>query len=477
LAAWCRRFSPWTAAMPADADTPGETGLWLEVTGCAHLMGGEDAMAAAITKAFARAGFTARAGIAGTPGAAHGLARFGSHCGTGEDGSTGHAAIAPPGDEAAALAPLPVAALRLDARLCEELDALGLRRIGDLYPLAHGPKRALLARRFPAILLERLDAALGRQFEPISPGRERARFISRLTLPEPARAEAVVNRACERLTGELAARLAARGLGARRLVFTAFDAGGGSQRIAIGTARPLASSKPLMRLFALKLGRIDPTPGIDGFSLEAVETAPLVLRQDRLSAGAGSGPDNPAGKEAREDSDSEAALAPLIDRLHGRLGRRRVGRIALRPNHLPERAHAFTAADRPPGPDRPRPGPEPETTSRPPGPDRPVRLFPRPEIVEAMAEIPDGPPVWFRWQGVRHRVARATGPERIALDWWTLPGWQANPAAPAQPPALGAAIRDYYRVETEAGTRFWIYRAGLHRADAPAQWFLHGIFP
>jgi len=459
LAAWCRRFSPWTAAVPADPEIPGEAGLWLEVTGCAHLVGGEAALAATITRAFARAGFSARAGLAGTPGAAHALARFGAQF-TDQD----HA-IAPPGGEAEALSPLPVAALRLGANLCEGLDALGLRRIGDLYPLIRGPKRAVLARRFPSLLLERVDAALGRHFEPISPDRERPRFATRLTLPEPSRAEAVIERACERLVGELATRLAAHGIGAQRFVFTAFDTVGRSQRIVIGTARPLAAAKPLARLFALKLGGIDPGPGIDGFALEAFETQPLPLRQRPL------GPEADGDGPRQDPRDDAAALAPLIDRLHGRLGRKRVGRIALHPNHLPERAQAFTTADAAEAERPPAPAP-PET-----GPGRPVRLFPKPEPVDAMAEVPDGPPVWFRWRGTRHRVARALGPERIALDWWTLPGWQANPAAPAQPPALGTAIRDYYRVETEAGTRFWIYRAGLHRADAPAHWYLHGIFP
>lgn len=476
LAAWCRRFSPWTAPVRADRDTtpPGEAGIWLEATGCAHLVGGEEALTAAIAGAMTRAGFTARVGLAGTPGAAYALARFGDNHGdnggNGGENGTGTAphAIARPGREAEALAPLPIAALRLEAGIREGLDGLGLRRIGDLYPLIQGPKRATLARRFPPMLLERIDAALGRRFEPLGPGRERPRFVARLTLAEPTRGTAVIARACERLVGELAALLARHGLGARRFVFTAFDAGGQSRRVAIGTVRAMAVAAPLMRLFAFELEKIDPRPGIDGFSLEAFATAPLSPRQGRLARGTETFPDGDA------DDDSEATLAPLIDRLHGRLGRQRVGRMALRPNHLPERAQAFAHAlagdpHLPPARARIIPGPGPLI--------RPVRLLPRPTPVCAMAEVPDGPPIWFRWRGVRHRVAKAAGPERIALDWWTLPGWQANPLGPAQPPGLGAAIRDYYRVETAAGARFWIYRAGLHRPDAPARWFLHGVFP
>lgn len=471
LAAWCRRFSPWTAPIPADesgAVPAGEAGLWLEVTGCAHLLGGEAALVAAARRGLERAGFEARAGLAGTPGAALGLARFAA---TARDAG---GAIATPGSEAAALALLPVAALRLGPDIRDGLEALGLRRVGELYPLMDGPKRAALGRRFPPLLLSRLDAALGRRFEPISPSRERPRFATRLTLPEPSRAEAVITHACRRLVDELAALLAQHGLGARRFVFTAFDAAGGSQQAAVETARPLAAVKPLMGLFALKLGTIDAGRGIDGFCLEAFATAPLPLSQGRLDPDPGPRPPEEMIEDTIDNGGIPGAdLAPLIDRLHGRFGRRRVGRIALRPNHLPERAQALAGADAsgPPahglGPAVPGPRP----------PARPLRLFPRPEPIDAMAEVPDGPPVWLRWRGRRHTVAAAAGPERIALDWWTLPGWQANPAEPRQPPTLGAAIRDYYRVETEAGLRLWVYRAGLHRTDAPARWFLHGVFP
>lgn len=457
LAAWCRRFSPWTAPVRAERDgTPAqEAGIWLETTGCAHLVGGEEALTAAIAGAMTRAGFTSRVGLAGTPGAAYALARFGGN-------GAGLGAIARPGREAEALAPLPIAALRLEAGILQGLDGLGLRRIGDLYPLIQGPKRATLARRFPAILLERIDAALGRRFEPLGLGRERPRFAARLTLPEPTRGTIVIARACERLVGELAALLARDGLGARRFVFTAFGAAGQSRRVVIGTARAMAAAAPLMRLFAFELEKIDPRLGIDGFSLEAFATAPLSPRQGRFERPPSITPPGPAG------DDPGADLAPLIDSLHSRLGRKRVGRMVLRPNHLPERAQAWTRAEA---------GDPHLLPARALPPTRPVRLLPRPAPIDAMAEVADGPPAWFRWRGVRHGVAKAAGPERIALDWWTLPGWQANPSDPAQPPRLGAAIRDYYRVETTAGARFWIYRAGPHRPDAPPSWFLHGVFP
>ena len=97
-------------------------------------------------------------------------------------------------------------------------------------------------------------------------------------------------------------------------------------------------------------------------------------------------------------------------------------------------------------------------------PTRPIRLFQRPEQIEAVAEVPDGPPVRFRWRHVLHEVARAEGPERLAMEWWR--------------DAAGTALtRDYFRIESREGARFWVYRAGLYeRETGEPRWYLHGLF-
>ena len=102
-------------------------------------------------------------------------------------------------------------------------------------------------------------------------------------------------------------------------------------------------------------------------------------------------------------------------------------------------------------------------------PLRPLRLFDRPEPIEVLfAEVPDKPPRQFKWRRAAHTVVRAEGPERIAMEWWR--SQQAMPT------------RDYFRVEDEAGMRFWLYRDGLYgeiekdgKAVPPA-WFVHGLF-
>lgn len=461
LAGWCRRYAPWTAVAHTQANTvggtarnhaTGEPGLWLDVAGCAHLFGGEEALARAVVSDLARAGFAAHAGLAGTPGAAWALAR------AGRPPTPGAAVISPPGKDRAALAALPVAALRLDAIIVETLCGLGLRRIGDLYPLAaDATGRADLARRFPAQLLARLDAALGHVFEPISPTAPRSRHLSRFTAPEPVRDGPAISRILVRLAEGLAALLAREGLGARQIAFAAFRADGRRTRLVVGTARPSAEARTLAALAGFRLDHLDIGPGADAFTLEALTVEPLRVHQGQL----GSNTTTP-------DADLNA-LAPLVERLAARLGGECIGHLALRPNHLPERAQQFESAVEDSvqamSPDGPDDGP---------ALTRPLRLLARPEAVAAQSHVPEGPPAWFLRHGAEHRVARADGPERIALDWWRLPGWQADAGAP--PVGIEDRVRDYWRVEDTRGRRFWLYRDGPWRAGVPERWFLHGVF-
>ena len=106
-------------------------------------------------------------------------------------------------------------------------------------------------------------------------------------------------------------------------------------------------------------------------------------------------------------------------------------------------------------------GDEPETVAVE-APARPLRLFARPEPIEALAEVPDGPPLRFRWRRVLHNVAAIEGPERIGAPWWR---------------GAHAPTRDYFRAEDTEGRRFWLYREGLiGRETIHAKWFVHGLF-
>lgn len=487
LADRARRWTPWTAVDTGPQGLPGAGGLWLDITGCAHLFGGEEGLFEDLTGRLERAGLEARAAIAGTAGAAWALARFG--------GVLPWPPVVPPGAEAELLAPLPPAALRLPEAMVAALRRVGLRRIGDLLD---APRAALVPRYGPLPVL-RLDQALGRVDEPLSPRREPPALHARLAFAEPVSTPDDLHRVLTHLLAQLCRGLEAAGQGARRLELLAWriDAGieAPPQILAVGTSRPNRDPAHLLRLFGPTLDRLEPGPGFEVMALSAPAIEPCAAEQAELAvplppaqppaardralpviAGGGGGaarrrpvfsviqggsPPLPADAPpapVRSGHRVQALRPPvpeLVDQLGARLGLSRILHPRPRESWWPERAVELCPADAPAA------GPAPPLwpADRP----RPVRLLPRPEPVEAMAPVPDDPPLQFRWRDRLYRVRHAEGPERIAAEWWLDPG---RPEAPS---------RDYYRVETADGHRFWLYRLGLFRPDEPARWFLHGF--
>ncbi len=436
LADWCDRYTPLVAL-------DGEDGLFLDITGCAALFGGERAMLDDMLARFFHQGFDVRAGIASTAGAAWAAARF---CGE---------RLVERGEEEALLSPLPLAALRIGADVRGSLESVGLRTAGAVMSAPRAP----LTRRFGRELLMRLDQALGRLEESISPRLPVPSLSVERQLAEPI----VLTDDVEALTGMLAATLKRdlerRGEGARRLALALFRVDGVVSRIAVATSRPLREPELIRRLFHERLVAVeqdfDAGYGFDLVRLSVLSAAPFHIRQNDL-----------ADKADRDEDD----LALFTDRVRARLGEGAVLRPLAVESHLPERAIALRpsadgVAQKPlPAERRDRirnPRPVPHRL-----PERPIRLLRQPEPVDVPAsEIPEGPPLQFRWRRALHRVARAEGPERIAPEWWR--------SAEAEP------TRDYYRVEDVEGRRYWLYRQGLYdEADQPSpRWFLHGIFP
>ncbi len=418
LARWCNRFSPWTSLRGSD-------GIILDITGCAHLFGGEAELASQAVKRLARRGIEGRAAIAESLGAAWAVSRFGGE----------RIAQVPCGETRAALADLPVAALRLDGDIAALLKRLGLRRIGDLYAMP----RAALAKRCSEGVALRLDEALGLAPEPLSPlPPERLRW-SRRSFAEPIGTPEDIAAATRQLLGNLCQILAKEKRGARRLVLELYRIDGRIEATAIGTTRPSRDIHHLLRLLEERLPTLDPGFGVEDMVLKATIAEELTPAQLGFKGGMGRG-------EAEAGADD---LAVLIDRLANRLGVRALVKPASRESHLAERAVRFLPA-------LDRGGTDAWDREKP----RPVRLLTRPERIEAMALVPDDPPFLFRWRRVTHRVRRADGPERIADEWWRE----------------AAEPRDYYRIEDEAGRRFWLYRAGFYHARNPPRWFLHGVF-
>jgi protein ImuB len=426
VADWCDRFTPLVAC-------DGPDGLMLDISGCAHLFGGEQALGRDLIRRLLAQGIHTRAAIASTPAAARAVARFGA------------GGIVPAGGEAAALMPLPVAALGLAGEVVHGLERMGLFTIADLETRARAP----LAARFGQALLLALDRALGRLEEPITPRRPPPALIAERRFPEPLAETTAVRCVLQGLAADLAGMLERRGEGARDYEASFFRADGALRRIRIETGRPLRDPATIDRLFALKLDAladpIDPGFGFDMIRLAVGATDRLDTRQESLNR-----EDLQAGMA---EEGREALLGDLADRLSARLGAGRVRRFVTRDTHIPERAAGTLPALHVPG-----------RQDWPTGtaiPMRPLRLFDQPEPVEVIAQVPDGPPARFRWRRALHEVTKAEGPERIAGEWWI----STRPT------------RDYFRVEDVAGRRFWLYRDGLYeREPGRPQWFLHGVF-
>jgi protein ImuB len=468
LQRWAGKFSPWVSVEGAD-------GLIVDLTGCAHLFGGEAPLLAVVDTDCRDLGLTVHMGLADTRGAAWALARFAGQTAqpsrsgdsieqearatraragkrrhwtkggaaphpkvTRDSGSTGlRGRIAPPGQMHRALDPLPVAALRLEADMTAQLTRLGLRRIGDLL----GQPRAALARRFGKGLVLRLDQAVGSAPEPISPAKPPDHFAVRMTLPEPIGLEDDILAGIDRLLPRLCARLKDKGRGARTVSLQAFRSDHGVEVITVGLARPSDDPHRIRPLLAMKIKDMDAGFGIDMLRVEALQTEPLHTARavGHLQA----------GRAVASRLSDETALDDLIGKLGARVGLEAITRVHPANSHIPEKAHQVLAAAW----SAPHQGPWPG------GAARPVTLWPpEPVHAPALGELP----LTFRWRGQDHQTVRASGPERIAPEWWL------------DDPAWRTGVRDYWRVDTESGRRLWLYFA--HGATMSAGWFCQGDF-
>ena len=423
LADWCDRYTPLVAIDATD-------GLYLDITGCAHLFGGEEAMLEELVCRLSEQGFDARSGLGSTPGVAWAAARFGLP------------AIVS-GEEAMALSPLPLTALRLERETRASLESVGLRTVGSVLAAPRAP----LVRRFGSKLMLRLDQALGRVEEAIAPRLPVAALSAERHFAEPISQTEDIERLIFMLSATLKKDLERRGEGARRLQLALFRVDGAVSRIAVGTSRPMREPALIGRLFHERLvaleGDIDAGYGFDLVRLAVLSAARIDDAQTDLAGDA---------IDAGED------LALFADRIRARLGDNAVLAPVMLESHIPERAVVQV-----PFADRPEPGKGRSQASHGQSkPHRPVRLFRDPEPIEVTAEIPEGPPARFHWRRALHRIAAAEGPERIAPEWWR--------------DREGAATRDYFRVEDEDGRRYWLYREGFYGSEALPRWFMHGVF-
>lgn len=420
------RFSPMVAA-----DAP--HGLLLDVTGCGHLFGGEAGLVRAAHDRARRIGLEVRSALACTPQAARALSRFGP------------GGVFAPDEDRAAVRRLSVAAMELPEKDEQALRRAGLKRIADL----DDRPRAPLAARFGADFPSRLARVLGQEDVRITPSRPAAPCIVDRILVEPITRDADIEGVLSDLLIEAADRLDQAGQGGRAFEASFYRVDGEVRRIMVRTGRPTREAPVVLRLFRERLAALaaplDPGFGFDQMRLSVPLTQTLRPTQRGLER-------EPPG---RED------FSRLVDRLTAKLGPEAVLRFEPQDSHMPERAvrTAPAAAARS---DLGRPDavawPEPDPDAP---PMRPLQMFDPPQLVETLAEVPDGSPLRFRWRRVLHEVVRSEGPERIAGEWWRAPDQKT---------------RDYYRVEDRDGRRFWLFRQGLFTDEDAPRWFIHGLF-
>jgi protein ImuB len=432
IAEWCDRFTPLVAL-----DAP--HGLFLDITGCVHLFGGETAMMRLLCGVLTVQGFAVSAAIAGTAVCARTMTR---HV---------HGRIVCHGEEAAAVGPLPVSALGADAAVVTGLRRAGLKTIGEV--ASRG--RSEITARFGAGFTTLLEQALGQSDAPISPLKPLPDYIVEKRFAEPVATDGVISATLSRLAGMLVAAMTQQGKGARRLEARFFRTDGAVRTIMVDTGQPVTRGEVIDRLFRERLEALndplDPGFGFDLIRLSASRTEIVVQQQRDLDANV-------------HDNDE---LAALIDRIAARIGGKRVVVHLPQDTHIPERAalaapaqHHLTEATHAVWPARVEGEP----------PLRPLRLFERPEQIKVIAQVPDGPPARFVWRRATHAVVRAEGPERVSMEWWRAEG--------------ETLTRDYFRVEDEAGLRFWLYRDGLYDREIKQKegqavqpdWFMHGLF-
>ena len=413
LAEWCIRYSP-----VVSIDLP--EGLMINLTGCAHLWGGESNYIQAIIKRFNDFGYQVKAAISDTIGTSWAVARFGEN-----------RSVISKGQQLNAIQSLPPAALRLESEIVERLEKLGLRKIEQFIDMP----RTTLRRRFGQQILHCIDQALGITQETKEPVKPLEPYQERLPCLEPISTITGIEIALHSLLNTLCQRLQKEQKGLRNAVFMGFRIDGKMEKISIATTRPSCNPEHLFKLLEIKLSTIEPALGIELFILESSIVEPLPVQQDEIWR----------DKEHLNNH----GFSELLDRIGEKIGLQNIYRFLPDEHHWPERSYkkATTLYKE-------------DAVEWPVCRPRPLRLLPYPQAIEVTAPIPDYPPMLFRHKGKLHKIIKADGPERIESEWWLQE----------------CQHRDYYCVEDEEGCRYWIFRDGHYEAGKLFQWFLHGFF-
>lgn len=400
-------------------------GLALDITGCAHLFGGERAMIVQIDRLMQARGATAHAAIGSTPDMARAQARFGPR----------RISFA----TESSIRILPVAALEAAPETTVALRRAGLRTLADIIDRPSG----LFTSRFGQAFVGKLDRVIGKEDRRLSPERQLPPLVFDARCAEPIARDVEIMGALEALVAEAVGVLEMRGAGGRVFIATFFRTDNTRRSIHIETGRPVRRAATILLLFKERLDALadplDPGFGFDAVRLAVPSTE--AIAQTEIT---------PDAQDHRDEG-----VSALLDRLSARFGARAVQHLEPNDAHLPEAAQRVVSG----GAVRDaRPWPSPTAGRRAP---RPLYLFDPPQPIELVSQSSIDEPERFLWRRVRHVIRKAQGPERIAAPWWS--------AARSQP------SRDYWRVEIDDGRRYWLFRQT--GGDVDERWFLHGVFP
>jgi protein ImuB len=413
IAEWCIRYTDIVAIDPPD-------GIIMNVTGCAHLWGGELSYIKDINTRIKNKGYQVRATMADTIGAAWAIAHYGDKN-----------PIIESGNQKEALLSLPPSSLRFDSIIVERLHKLGLHQVKSFIDIP----RSVLKRRFGKEFILKLEQVLGNEEEQILPVLPVEPWRERLPCFEPIITAVGIEIALQRLLDSICIRLQKEGMGIRKVLFKGFRTDGKSVQIEVGTYRATNNSLRLYKLFEHKISTIEPASGIELFMIEALKTEKVSSFQEKLW-------DTTTGLEDPE-------LTVLLDKFSNRFGNSPIRRFLPAEHYLPEKSFKESISLN-----------EPATTTWKIERPRPVQLLTPPEHIEVTAPIPDYPPMNFRWKGKLHIIKKSDGPERIEQEWWIQDG----------------PHRDYYAVEDDEGRRYWVFRSGHYNVDKIPVWYLHGFF-
>ena len=419
-------------------------GILLDITGTTRLHGEADKLAHHIASLFHS---EIRIGLAPTIGAAWALSRYAPEVPVAE--------ISTVQEIPQRIASLPIAALRLPSKAILELHEVGIVWIYQLLAFSSHE----LTRRFGKEVTYRVELALGKIEERVSPILPPKKFSVAKNFETPLRNTRTVIEVTKRLFSLLRKELHAHSTTAGSFQILLTDPNKAVTKSIFSLAATDTSLAEISSILEPAIEKLRFTGEIIRIEILACDTGNASVLQRGLTPGG-------------ETIDLTAERNKLLNNFSFRLGKDRLSRARIHNSHIPERAFSYLplshfakseaahSSQQRTTPKIPRSDKIAETTPSYSLRERPTKLFSLPEKIDTIAMLPDKPPSFVIWRGVKLKVKLGYGPERITPEWWN-----SYLTAPQE------TERDYFRIQDEKGRWLWVYRD-----QTTLEWYLHGIW-